>query len=534
MDLKTLMKENGIELKSSTRQYSPLKRGIRINQIGYPVNAAKIAVVEPLEGDEFEVMTIDASVSWRSVMRGKLERKGSFITADFSNISTPGDYMLVCRNKSSAASSPDRESHSFIIADFPYRHAARLMTEYFIWQRCGSLRGWAGLCHQEPSHLVDTGRTLDTAGGYHQSCDLRCWNDGISSAVYAYLRYAELSNAPWEKGIFEEEIRWGCDYFMKLISPEGFIYDSQFVPLGWGARDYYNTPTPLGAHCNIVALLARSARFFEKKDPIYSQRCLQSARQISHFIQTTPVFDTPYVCSIKDLPPGTQGTDKWYYQNYKNSATGLSGRLRIALELDDRKDADSLLMELAVLQDPETGFFRESAECSSAAYSDCSYTFLISGPLAIADYLAKNPENMNASKTLEKYLDALSAMLELLGFEFAPRYYNEFESRKNVVVMSTSAGLMLHYSVLFSIGAGLLERKDYKIAAQRTFDWICGVNGEEASLITGVGYNQKRNPVFGQFFPSTPQIPGGVQHTLEGEYDMPSVGMALWASSLLG
>lgn len=35
--------------------------------------------------------------------------------------------------------------------------------------------------------------------------------------------------------------------------------------------------------------------------------------------------------------------------------------------------------------------------------------------------------------------------------------------------------------------------------------------------------------VFGQFFPSTPAIPGGFAHKLAGEYDMPPAGLALWA-----
>ena len=39
--------------------------------------------------------------------------------------------------------------------------------------------------------------------------------------------------------------------------------------------------------------------------------------------------------------------------------------------------------------------------------------------------------------------------------------------------------------------------------------------------------------VFGQFFPSTPQLPGAVLHVDHGEYDMPAVTMTLWAAAAL-
>jgi len=212
------------------------KRGIRINQIGYEPNAEKMAVIDNPASDFFEVRTIDRSVMWKSVLRNPLRiTSGRQAVADFSAITTPGDYQLVCGNVSADYREKGRrgqESFSFVVKPDVYTHLARLLTGYFTWQRCGSKKGWAGKCHQEPAPLVGTGRTIDVRGGYHQSCDLRCWADGISMSLYAYLRYAERMHPYWDDGILHEELRHGCDYFLKLISPEGFIYDSQFVPIG--------------------------------------------------------------------------------------------------------------------------------------------------------------------------------------------------------------------------------------------------------------------------------------------------------------
>ena len=44
------------------------------------------------------------------------------------------------------------------------------------------------------------------------------------------------------------------------------------------------------------------------------------------------------------------------------------------------------------------------------------------------------------------------------------------------------------------------------------------MNPWNASYVEGVGQNQWQRPVFGQFFPSTPQIPGAVLHVPKKEY----------------
>ena len=72
-------------------------------------------------------------------------------------------------------------------------------------------------------------------------------------------------------------------------------------------------------------------------------------------------------------------------------------------------------------------------------------------------------------------------------------------------------------------------RRDFLPYAARMRDWIYGGNPGYACYVTGLGFNCRRRNVFGQFFPSTPSIPGGVSHVLNGEYDLPAGGMALWA-----
>jgi hypothetical protein len=81
--------------------------------------------------------------------------------------------------------------------------------------------------------------------------------------------------------------------------------------------------------------------------------------------------------------------------------------------------------------------------------------------------------------------------------------------------------------------ARLFDRPDLASWAQRCFDWIFGANNWNASYVEGVGQNQWQRPVFGQFFPSTPQLPGAVLHVDHGEYDMPPTALTLWTAAAL-
>ena len=82
-------------------------------------------------------------------------------------------------------------------------------------------------------------------------------------------------------------------------------------------------------------------------------------------------------------------------------------------------------------------------------------------------------------------------------------------------------------------GYRLFGNREYYRGAQRAIDWMLGANRFEASMVNGVGMNQKQLEVFGQFFPSTPWIPGAVTHVVDGEYNMPNVGSLLLLAQAL-
>ncbi|MBR2363871.1 MAG: glycoside hydrolase family 9 protein [Lentisphaeria bacterium] len=519
----------------------------KYNHIGYRPSAPKFFIIDKVEQEEFRIQTIDESVTWKDVYTGKLEKTGEVYMGDFSAITTPGDYRICCGEK---------KSYNFVIKKNPYALLERLVTIFYTWQRCGSKKGWAGLCHQEVDNLAGTGKKLDMRGGYHQSGDLRCWHDGCSSALYGYLRYAEESTPVWEEGLFEEDLRWGLDYFRKTVSPEGFIYDCQFVPLGWGPRDYYNTPAPLSDHYNICRLLARSSLYFREKDPVYAAENLALAEKIWSYVEKSSFFDTPYIPPVKDLPRGTQGAG-FYWQNRKNctgmdcAAAAAASDLFYATKKEEyRERVISNMKKVLACQIREgeaSRVFRDRLDNEKMAFHDCGYGHSHSGMLFLSELVetAFDPASLPEWKeALERYCDMLVREFRFLGIDsnmpapYARNYLNDLPP--DVPFFKASPIPLVHHSVastssalfkssVFASAYRIFGKKEYEFYSQRCLDYLLGWNKQAASCITGIGYNHPIHNVFGQFFPSTPQLPGGVIHHIPGEYDLPAAGMLLRA-----
>ena len=517
---------------------------IAVNQAGWRPDAPKWCMVTNPPSMDFVVQTIGTDVWWRTVYRGKFSPTGTtngVFAADISSISRPGDYRILCGDERENRGGcwgglPSKfrgiASFHFPIRDGVYDNLERLLALYCTWQRCGHRRGWAGVCHQDPVPVKDrsgrTVRTIDVSGGFHQSADLRCWHDGVSHSVYQLLRYAEANDPQWDDGELVENIRWGCDYFLKVIAPQGYVYDCQFVPLGWGPRDYYDVPTSLGGHCNVIMLFARAARLFKEGDPAYSAKLVSAARRVYDNVETNPYFEKAPEDFVKNLPPGTQHGDAWYGQQFRGSVNGISERCGAALELylatgerryeQDAKARGEEMVRLQFSGGENAGLYRLVPDSDKVGLGGCSYCHAISGafmPLEL--YRAFKGEELRraAQMTAERYVR------ELRERDFCPPLPN------------MSSSWVLRRACYLSMCANLLGREDFRPVAQRAFDWVLGANPMNTSYVEGIGQNQRQRPVFGQFFPSTPQIPGGILHVFYGEYDMPAVTLALWTVSEL-
>jgi hypothetical protein len=85
----------------------------------------------------------------------------------------------------------------------------------------------------------------------------------------------------------------------------------------------------------------------------------------------------------------------------------------------------------------------------------------------------------------------------------------------------------------------MLKNDKYMGYAQSILDNLLGANEQDSSRVRGIGYNNCQHHAYGQFFPSTPFIPGAVGtgydsidvYTSSSEYDMPCVGISMYLIS---
>jgi len=500
---------------------------IQVNQLGYLPAASKRCFVEAPPKLDFRVQRLDEETGarvWHDVFTGrftKVPRTSAMYEGDFSAVTRPGDYRIVCGAETKPeAYGPGPEykgilSCPFDIREGVYDSAIRAMLGYYTWQRCGSRKGWAGVCHQEKCPLLDAdGKTVgevDARGGYHQSCDLRKWTDGISLSVFNLLRFAEFGAPRWDDGELEEELRWGIDHFLR-ISPKGFVYDSEFTPIGWGPVHYYARPAPYGAQANTVMLFARAARFFAQRDAAYAAQLTDRARAIFHDMETNPFFDKAQPSGELPLPAGTQPWETWYQYNYRTTALGFSQRGSAALELY-RTTRESAFLDLARKYAAEAAA-RRFENGKDMLDVNCGYSRFLSSYRLFLELAREVGDEAYRRICLEK----AEALRQLSRDNLGPTA---------VFQGTASIGLVTHAAYLLEVGK-VLGRNDFRADAQRMVDWVLGANPQLQSLVEGIGYNQARRPVFGQFYPSTPQIPGAVLHRMRGEYDMPPVSWLLF------
>lgn len=511
---------------------------VRVNQAGYRPEAVKICSMVNPPQQTFYVQKGDTDICWHTVWEGTWQPDSAgmgLMVGDFSHLTEPGDYRILCGSTNGVKRfrmpdwRPQIQSYHFQIREGAYDTLERTLFDYITWQRCGHAKGWAGVCHQDPVPLLDaegrTVRTIDARGGYHQSCDLRNWHDGIPMSLYGLLRYAELAKPGWDEGEIAKELRWGCDYLLKVVGPEGYVYDAQFAPIGWGPRHYYLAPATLGAQCDVVMLFARAARYFKAADPAYAAKLVETARRVRVQVETNPFFEKLQPAPEKNLPPGSQPAEKCYFQQYRTSANGLAERASAALELyrttgekgfaDDAKALGTELVKRLVREGENAGWYHEAD--GSRAFKDWSYCWRISGYRTTLELWREFKEEPWKEATL-CVAERMVRDFRKNGMGYGPRASS-----------STSAA----YSIYLSECARLFDKPEYRVWAQRSFDWVLGANTWNRSYVEGIGQNQWQRPVFGQFFPSTPQIPGGVLHVSNGEYDMPPVAMLLWASAAM-
>lgn len=560
--------------------------GILVNHVGFRPDSPKYCVVPRPPEKTFSIHQLKDCI-WTQVLEGRLADGGPELepgwVGEFTSLREEGIYQVRCGAKT---------SRCFVVWHRVYEVPMRLLYNYFVWQRCGdSIIGWAGPCHLDDGRIAETGEHRDLAGGYHQSCDLRKWGSMEVIGLMGLAHFAQVQSPRWDDGCIAKELRWGSDYYQKLVREDGGLLDSVFIPLGWGPRDFYLSDAPPPAIWSTIRHQAMLAAYFKSRDAAYSEKCKQVALRVWQYMTSTNGRPEKYRAPA--LPPrGHDGLSDWYAGFYPGSSLELGQRLCAAValyratgEADLLEDAARSASALVNLQVTLVAANGDNRACFWAGpdheklVDSSVYFWHAFGPLGLCDVLELKPDHPDSAKwrravelIAEQYLctsrrnpwGLVATLWSISDRQVPPRPETAVGASRSIpetydggnLGPRNAGGLNrfaayqyrdgLYNGSIVAAGvflcqvAELTGKDEYRHVAQRQIDWILGCNPYDSSAVEGVGYNQPQRGFFGEFFPPTPQIPGAVftgitagsiisqNSGFANEYDMPIVGSVLW------
>ena len=304
---------------------------------GHDPNAAKHCVIPSPPKREFTIHQLKDTV-WTQVFAGALAEGGNELepgwVGNFSAVKDDGIYQVRCGSL---------RSRAFTVHAGVYDVPMRSLFNYFTWARCGNTtKNCTGPCHLDDGNLVGVGHR-DFSGGYHQSSDQRKWPWGLNLGLMGLVQFGGLQKPYWDQGSIAEEVRWGCDYYQKIVRDDGGMFDSVFIPLGWGPRDYYQSDPPAPALWNNIRHQAMAAEYFKDRDAAYAGKCRRTAERVWRYMTSDTRPKGKYVAPA--MPPlGHNGINDWFAGFYEGSALDLAHRIGAAITLH-RVTQDAALLE---------------------------------------------------------------------------------------------------------------------------------------------------------------------------------------------
>ncbi|HEY1405809.1 MAG TPA: glycoside hydrolase family 9 protein [Spirochaetota bacterium] len=529
---------------------------ILINHVGFLCNARKRFIVKDSSAKEFEIQDMGRNSvealrgreNWIAVYKGALEIKstpmGDFLTGDFSSISAPGVYRVVLPET-------DEKSYQFVITDGAYSRIPRMLLDFVHERRSGDFENdWRMKSHLDDGVRSDTGEHLDAIGGWYDAGDLRKWMTHATQPAIGFIDFYERLSPAWNHFADENvspndlitETIWGVRFILKMQEKSTGMF---FEDVGGGgnsrageglswwyenhsgcyadnAMNYFTdnisgtqddrivrtTYNPIVQYVNQYILL-RAADHIRKYDPSLAERSLQTVKD-----------NFSYVESIRATDPmhGWTSVRSW------RLLTGIElCKKGIITETIASKYAEDLLS----LYDDSIGYWFND-ESKSRPYRGLIHS---AQPLiALCTFCSAFPQNALNYRILALINDVITRyvtpMLQTNPFGIMPYgLYAKAETPNDLYrpfagnllfrffmpdhsAQKVNHGLSAHWTSWAHALALASKITGDDSLADAAFDqlyWLIGGNPLDASLISGIGYN---NPMPHSRFHGT--IPGGI------------------------
>jgi len=297
---------------------SPASLSIKVDQVGYPLDGPKIALVSE-RAESFEVRSSrDGAV----VFHGKLDQPqadadtGDQVqAADFSSFHKAGNFYIDVPGVG--------RSWDFSLAQNVYQRTYYLAMRGFYGQRCGmavdmgpEFPGYSHpACHLHGEFHPSSGAkgARDNIGGWHDAGDYGRYvvNSGISTGMLLWAweiygnKLKDISLKIPESGNGTPDIlneaRWNLQWMLKMQDDNGGVWHKQtsehfaaFVApqddklpsevIGTGSAPYKSSC----ATADLAAVAAIAARVYKPFDAAFAAQSLQAARRAFAWTESNP------------------------------------------------------------------------------------------------------------------------------------------------------------------------------------------------------------------------------------------------------
>ena len=500
--------------------------GIHVDQVGYLTNHDKVAMVADAKDKTFEI--IDTKTN-KVVFTGSLSApkydamsEETLSKADFTNLKTPGTYILKVGN---------RESYDFEIGDNVYAVPAVQSWRSYTLSRSNTpiddtdvsglkLKGGHPQDKEAQVYFTDKlnkkGDVVDVSGGWYDAGDYGKYitTAGLSSAelMLAYEANPDhftKGQLVFPKGVKSDEnlpdvlseVKFEIDWMRKMQRQDGSTFH-KVSGLTWPGFDispetdtqprYIFSTATYSAALN-GASLAIGARVYESFNKAYAQSLKKDAERVWDYLQKTP---NP----VYRVDEGQENGSGPYNKN-----TDIEERLWLAAEMflttGDKKYENYLQKEKDRLTDKPSFFTWDNT-------------------LALAQFAYAKAKNADKGLQTEvrnafiSYADDILNKINIDGFECAlAKEEYTWASTKNDL---TQADILL-------MAYQLQPRQEYIDGALAQIHYLFGRNALNKSFMTGVGDNPPEHP-HNRIHESTGAyvaglVVGGPNHVIGGDPD---------------
>ncbi len=469
---------------------------IKLNQLGFPPAAAKVAVVPDGAARDFTVVRAGSD---SVVQRGTLgasqwsaDAGETVRLADFSALRAPGRYQL------RVAGLPDSAPFEVGAGVYQALNAAAIKAYYYnragialdtrhagIYARAAGHPDTHVLVHASAASAArPAGTVIASPKGWYDAGDYNKYivNSGISTytllAAYedfpAYFQRQDLNIPESGNGVPDllNEARWNLDWMLTMQDPEdGGVYhkltnlrfDGMVMP-AQATQPRYVVQKSTAAALDFAAVMATASRVYAAYDRPLAARMLAAAEAAWRWARAHPAV---------------------YYQQPADVVTGDYG---------DHEVGDEFAWaaaELYISTGQDAYYQAFTAATASAAAAPGVPTWSQVGTLGWLS-LARHRQQLGAAADRARIGAGVQALADQLVAGWRQSAYAT-PMRHGDYVWGSSA-VALNQALVLLHAYRLRPRADYLDAAQAGLDYVLGRNAVDASFVTGYGARPARQP----------------------------------------